>query len=291
MMQDPVKPVMRPEEFRLIREFAAEKFGLLIDDAKENSLSREIGHRLKVLRLSSFSDYYAFLKYSPDNTSEWGSFISLVTNNETTFFREELQLQVYSGEILPVLKDQKIADGSRKIRIVSAGCSSGEEVYTLAMLLLDSGLFIWDWDIQIIGIDLDSDVLAKAERAVYTGRAFQTTPPHFIERYFRKCDEGLAVRDIVRKITTFAQGNLLEFEKAIPEEVDLIFCRNVLIYFEDATIKHVVESFARVLPETGLLFLGHSESLARITDRYTPVRFPGTIIYRNRDRHGRDKLA
>ena len=282
-MLSPSRPGMKPEEFRLIKEFALEKYGIVIDDTKENFLSREIGHRLKILRLSNFSDYYAYLKYSPANGSESDNFISLVTNNETTFFREELQLNVFAGDILPGLKERKLASGDRKIRIVSAGCSTGEEVYTLAMLLLDSGLFIWDWDVRITGIDLDADALKKAERAIYSGRAFQSTPAHFLDRYFRKCDDGFAVRDIVKKITTFLQGNLLEFEKAVREEVDLIFCRNVLIYFEDSTIQRVVESFSRVLSREGFLFLGHSESLARITDRYVPVRFPGTIIYRNRD--------
>jgi chemotaxis protein methyltransferase CheR len=278
------KPVMKPEEFRLIREFIAEKFGLIIDETKESYLSREIGYRLKKLRFPTFSDYYAFLKYSPDNLAECRTFISLVTNNETTFFREEPQLKVFAEGILPALKDKKVAAGSRKVRIVSAGCSSGEEVYTLAMLLLEAGLFVWDWDISITGIDVDSEALEKAEKGIYSGRAFQTTPAYFIDRYFRKCDEGFAVRDILRKITTFAQGNLLDFENSITEsDLDIIFCRNVLIYFSNDTIKCVIESFSRVLAKDGLLFLGHSESLARITDHYQSLRFPGTIIYKNRE--------
>ena len=131
------KPVMKPEEFRLIREFIAEKFGLMIDESKEGYLAREIGHRLTKLRLTTFSEYYTFIKYAPDNIMECRNFISLITNNETIFFREEPQLRVYADKILPALKNRKVAARTRKIRIASAGCSSGEEVYTLAMLLME----------------------------------------------------------------------------------------------------------------------------------------------------------
>ena len=278
------KPFMRPEEFRLIREYIAENFGLMIDESKEGYLAREIGHRLAKLRLSTFSDYYAFIKYAPDNIMERRNFISLITNNETIFFREEPQLRAYADKILPAIKDRKVAARTRNIRIVSAGCSSGEEAYTLAMLLMESGHFIWDWDVQITGIDLDSKALEKAERGIYSGRALQATPGHFLDRYFRKCAEGFSVRDIVRKITTFTQGNLLDLEKSLSENsTDILFCRNVLIYFNDDTIKRVVESFAKILTGSGFLFLGHSESLARITDHYVSLRYPGTIIYKNRE--------
>ena len=271
---------LRPEEFRLIREFVADKFGLIIDESKMSLLSREIGHRLKQLRISTVSDYYAFLKYGPASSSELSIFISLLTNNETTFFREELQLKVFADKILSTMKEKKISCNSRQIRILSAGCSTGEEVYTLAMLLLDSGQFVWEWDIKVVGMDVDREALAKAERGIYSGRAFQSTPSHYMNRYFRKNGEGYEIRDIVRKITSFTQGNLLEFAASVPEKMfDVIFCRNVLIYFSDDTIRRVVESFAPFLENDGFLFLGHSESLARITDRYLPLRYPGTIIY------------
>ena len=274
---------LTPEDFRLIREFVADRFGLLIDESKMNLLSREIGPRLKKLRLTTVSDYYALLKYGP-SSSEQSSFISLLTNNETTFFREELQLKAFADKILSALKEKKNSRNSRQIRILSAGCSTGEEVYTLAMLLLDSGQFVWEWDVKVFGMDVDREALAKAERGIYSGRAFQTTPSHYMDRYFRKNGGGYEVRDIVRKITSFTQGNLLEFGASVPEKMfDVIFCRNVLIYFSDDTVRRVVESFAPFLEKHGFLFLGHSESLARITDRYLPLRYPGTIIYGIKD--------
>jgi len=278
------KPVMRAEDFRLIKEFVAELFGLVLDEGREGFLANKLVPRLEDLRLNTFADYYAYLKYAPHRHEEHQLFVSLITNNETYFFREEAQLDVLSREILPALKENLIKKGQRRLRIISAGCSSGEEVYTLAMILLESGQFLWDWDILITGIDIDARIIAKADKGVYTGRAFQTTPPHFIDRYFNKCVEGLQVKDSLRRITSFSRGNLLDLENLLEAgSADIIFCRNVLIYFSEDTARQLVARFAQLLRPEGLLFLGHSESLARISSQYLPTRFSGAIIYRKRD--------
>src|SRR6266704_1106316 len=180
-------PLMKPEEFRLIREFTAEQFGLVIDQGKEGYLAAKLFPRLQELRLPSFAEYYSYLKFAPRCTEEHARYISLITNNETYFFREMAQLNTFAKLVLPELKARKFAAAEKRLRILSVGCSSGEEVYTLAMLLLQSGLFAWDWDLKITGIDIDPLVLAKAEAGIYTGRAFQSTPPLFIDRYFREC--------------------------------------------------------------------------------------------------------
>lgn len=283
-MTSPPPSVMSPEVFRLIKEFVAENFGLLLDDGKLNYLSTRLRAHLDDLKLTSFTEYYSYLKFSGARSREHARFISLITNNETYFFREKPQLDVFSQSILPALRNKKLGLGERKIRIVSAGCSSGEEVYTLAMLMLDSGYFAWDWDIRVIGVDVDREVLAKAELGVYSGRAFHATPEPFIDRYFKRSAEGFVVRDILRSMTGFVEGNLLSFAQAVSAPApDIIFCRNVLIYFNEDTMKRIVDSFARILGGNGLLFLGHAESLARITDRFVPMRFPGAIIYKVRD--------
>jgi len=275
---------MHPEEFRLIREFVADEFGLLLDDNRASFLAPKLLQRLEALRLNSFADYYACLKFSPHGSAEHLRLISLLTNNETYFFREEAQLQVLASQILPVIKQKKQLAGQKKLRILSAGCSSGEEVYTLAMILLESGLFLWDWDIQITGIDIDPQMIAVARVGKYNGRAFQTTPPLFLDRYFTKCENGHQVKETLRRITKFEEGNLLKLDHLRREETaDIVFCRNVVIYFSDDTTKKIVESFTEMLAHDGHLFLGHSESLSRITSRYVPVRFPGAIIYRQRN--------
>ncbi len=280
----PGRPAMKPEEFRLIREFVADFFGIVLDEGKEGYLATKLLPRLEELRLASFGDYYAYLKFAPRSSEERQQFISLITNNETYFFREEAQLQVLSEEVLPRLREQKLARGERRLRIVSAGCSSGEEVYTLAMLLLESGNFVWDWDVRITGIDVDPKVLARARTGIYPQRSLQTTPSRLIERYFKRSADGYVVKEMVRRSTRFLEGNLLQPDAfAGEEEIDVILCRNVLIYFGDETIRRIVENFTRVLAPEGYLFLGHSESLSRITARYVPLRFPGAIIYRKRD--------
>lgn len=277
------RPIMLPEEFRLIREFIAEEFGLLIDEGRSSFLQTRLLSRLEELRLDSFSDYYAYLRFSPRGCSEHQQLISIITNNETYFFREDAQLQVLSGHILPELKEKKQRAGEKKIRIYSAGCSSGEEVYTIAMLLLESGHFLWDWDILVTGIDIDPRMIETANEGVYSGRAFQSTPAQFMARYFTKTGDGFKVKASLRRITRFVEGNLLRLDPFMQcDPADIIFCRNVFIYFSDDTTRRVVENFAGLLEPEGLLFLGHSESLSRLTSRYHPIRHPGAIIYRKR---------
>jgi chemotaxis protein methyltransferase CheR len=274
---------MRSEEFRLIKEFIESQFGLQLDDGRDNFLSQKLVPRLAELRLNTFTDYYSYLKYSPHSNEELSQFISLLTNNETYFFRESAQFDILSQEILPAIKERKTLRGDRRLRIVSAGCSSGEEVYSLAMVLLESGLFLWDWDIQVTGIDIDEQIIAKAIKGVYSGRAFHTTPQQYVDRYFSSHHEGLQVKESLRQITRFTSGNLLQLDNLFSaQSADIIFCRNVLIYFSDDTTRQIAGSFARMLKLDGLLFLGHSESLARISSQYIPIRFPGTIIYKKR---------
>lgn len=282
-MREAGKPVMTSEDYRLIKEFVAEKFGMLLDDGKKGYLTKKLLPRLEELRISTFPEYYSYLKFAPGNADEHLEFISLITNNETYFFREQGQLHAFADQVLPALKEQKLKSGERKIRIVSAGCSSGEEVYTLAMLVLESGCFAWNWDVKIIGVDIDPKILEKAEAGIYSGRAFQSMPEIYRQRYFNPCDQGLQVRDVLRTIINFVQGNLLDMDGVFAEsDVDVIFCRNVLIYFNDVTVKRIVEKFSRYLTSGGYLFLGHSESLSRITDHYLPLRFPGAIAYKVR---------
>jgi chemotaxis protein methyltransferase CheR len=278
------KPIMQPEEFRLIREFVAEEFGLLIDEGRLVYLSSRLLPRLQELQLESFTDYYASLKFSPRGCREHQQFISIITNNETYFFREDAQLQVLASHIFPLLKEKKQSAGEKKIRIYSAGCSSGEEVYTLAMILLESGHFLWDWDITVTGIDIDPQVLARAREGIYCGRAFQAMPANYLDRYFTPCGECFQVKDSLRKITRFMEGNLLRLDPFMRSEpADVIFCRNVFIYFSEETTRKIVESFAGLLEPDGFLFLGHSESLSRITSLFQPIRHTGAIIYRKRD--------
>lgn len=278
------KPVMQSEEFRLIREFVVEEFGLIIDEARLNYISSRLLPHLEELSLETFLDYYACLKFSPRGSREQQKFISIITNNETYFFREDAQLRVLAENVVPQLKDKKQHGNKKKIRLYSAGCSSGEEVYTLAMVLLESGHFLWDWDILVTGMDIDPEMIAKAEEGLYSGRAFQATPQHYLDKYFTRKGDCFQVKESLRRITRFEETNLLRLDHLLANDrADVIFCRNVFIYFNDDTVRKIVDNFAELLQPEGFLFLGHSESLSRITSRYQPIRHPGAIVYRKRD--------
>jgi chemotaxis protein methyltransferase CheR len=269
------------EEFRLLRDFIHERFGLFFEENQRGSLRSRLAGRLAGLDLLSFEDYYHYLRFGPQRAEELERMITHLTNNETYFYREMPQLQVFADTVLKGLKERKAGNGERHLRVLSAGCSTGEEVHTLAMLIYDSGLFFWNWDVQVIGMDVDLTALEKARRATYQHNSFRSLSPALLQRHFVKQGSGYQVKEAVRKMVRLRHGNLVEpasYEGLAP--LDVVFCRNVLIYFSDAMILKVVSYFHEVLAPGGYLFLGHAESLSRITDLFTPIRFQGAMAYR-----------
>ena len=268
------------EEFRLLRDFVHEKFGLYFDNGQRATLRARLSARLQALDLMSFEDYYHYLRFGPQRVEEVARMASHLTNNETYFFREQPQLQVFSENVLRQIKERKTKTGERTLRLLSAGCSTGEEVHTLAMIVYDSGQFFWNWDVEIVGIDVDDAALEKARKGVYFHNSFRGLSPALKERHFNREGPGEKVKEALRRMVRVRCGNLLEagsYEGMGP--FDAILCRNVLIYFSDVMIRRVVEHFYRALVPEGYLLLGHAESLSRITDIFTPIRFPGAMIY------------
>ena len=173
-----------------------------------------------------------------------------------------------------------VRSGSYALRILSAGCSTGEEIHSLAMLIYDSGQFFWNWEVELFALDVDEAALEKARRGLYFHNSFRGLAPAIRERHFFKEGPGGRVKEPLRRMIQFRRGNLMDaqsFEGYYP--LDAIFCRNVLIYFSDTAIRRVVEHFWGALVPEGYLLLGHAESLSRITDMFTPIRFPGAMIY------------
>jgi chemotaxis protein methyltransferase CheR len=268
------------EEFRLLRDFIHEQFGLFFDDSQRGSLRSRLSGRLASLGLATFEEYYHYLRFGPQHVEERDRMATHLTNNETYFYREMPQLQVFADAVLKALKERKTPLDDRALRVLSAGCSSGEEAYTLAMIIYDSGLFFWNWDITVTGLDVDAAALDKARRAVYHPNSFRSIRPAIVEKHFVVEPGGARVKDTIRKAVRFRQGNIIEpasYEGLAP--LDAVFCRNVLIYFSDAMILKVVRLFHEVLAPGGYLFLGHAESLSRITDMFTPIRFQGAMVY------------
>ena len=275
---------LKEEEFRLLRDFVHERFGLYFADNQRGSLRSRLAGRVAALDLGSFEEYFNHLRFGPGREQELERLAVHLTNNETYFYREVPQLQVFGGPILKAIKERKAKAGERTLRLLSAGCSSGEEAYTLAMVVYDSGQFFWSWDVRVVGMDVDPSALEKARRATYHRNSFRTIPPAVVERHFAQGPGGLTVKDAIRRMVSFRPGNLVEpaaYEGLAP--LDAIFCRNVLIYFSDAMIRKVADLFEAALAPGGYLFLGHAESLSRITDRFIPVRFQGAMAYRKPD--------
>jgi chemotaxis protein methyltransferase CheR len=272
------------EEFRLLRDFVHERFGLYYDESQRASLRARLAPRLDLLGLASFEDYHRHLRFAPERELEQQRMVSHLTNNETYFFREQPQLDVFASHVLRALKERKARNGEKRLALLSAGCSTGEEPLTLAMILFDSGQFFWGWDVRVTGLDVDGAALDKARRAVYHQGSLRALTPALLERHFQKDGNGVRVKEAARRGVSFRAGNLLEaasYEGLRP--LDVVFCRNVLIYFSDAAVQRAVSLFHQALAPGGYLFLGHAESLARVSSEFVPIRFQGAIVYQKRE--------
>jgi chemotaxis protein methyltransferase CheR len=265
------------EDFRLLRDIIRERFGIYYDDQKQFLLLSRLQTRLSKRSLTNYADYVKFLRFGAERESEFRDLASVLSNNETYFFRERAQVKALCGNILTELQGF-----SPRVRVWSAACSSGEEPYSLAMSLLETGR-IAESNISIRATDISPRVLEMCERGYYRALSFRATEPAMVQRYFTVSGDGFIIADRIKRLVQFASLNLMDERKiAAFGPVDAIFCRNVLIYFDKPTQKRVVESFARALRAGGYLFLGHAESLFALTDLYEPVVQPESIAYRLR---------
>lgn len=275
---------MSDDEFRIIRDSIYSHCGIFFDDDSKYLLEKRLARRLSALSLNNFREYYHFLKYDRNKDQEMMDIMDVLTTNETYFFRESFQLSAFTDEVVPELIRVKSARGDRTLRIWSAGCSTGEEPYTIAMLLRDMpGLR--GWKIEIIGTDISQRVLQHARRGVYTKSSFRATEERYIKRFFYEYDGGLKVTDDIREMVTISHLNLFDkIRMMMLGKMDLIFCRNVIIYFDLAAKKKVVEEFHRSLNDGGFLLLGHSESLMNVTTLFTLRHFKNDMIYQKPER-------
>jgi len=276
--------VMSEEEYLLLRDCVYSHCGIFFDNDSKYLLERRLGRRLTALGLASYRDYYHFLKYNRKKDQELMDIMDILTTNETYFFRESFQLKAFTDEIIPELIQKSAASNRKTLRIWSAGCSTGEEPYTIAMLL--HGIReLRDWKIEIIGTDISQRVLQHARRAVYGKASFRATDEEYIKRFFVEQEDGLKVCDEIRDIVTISHLNLFDVNRMILlGKMDLIFCRNVIIYFDLAAKKRVVESFFNSMNDGGYLLLGHSESLMNVTTQFTLRHFKNDMIYQKPER-------
>ncbi len=269
---------MSAEEFRLLRDMIHEHCGIRFDDDLKYLVERRLAPRLALHDLGDFTAYHRFLRFSHDREKEMEAAVELLTTNETYFFRENYQLRAFSEEILPELHDRNRS--GKRLRIWSAGCSSGEEPYSIAILVLESGLF-HGWNVEIFGNDISQKVLALARGGEYASRSFRQTDEDVIRKWFEPCEKGLRVSEKARKLVTFGHLNLLDERRiSLVGRVDVIFCRNVLIYFDKQAKLRVLRTFYDRLGRGGYLLLGHSESLMGLTADYELVHLEHDLVYR-----------
>ena len=267
------------EEFRLFRECIHSHCGIDFDVGSKYLLEKRLALRLAALGIPSFLDYYQYLRFSRNRDQEMMDIMDILTVNETYFFRESLQLKAFTEEIIPELIRAKSKQGMHTLRIWSAGCSTGEEPYTIAMLLLEIAE-LKGWQVEIVGSDISQRVLRQARNGVFCASSFRVTDNHYLQRFFRKQDDCFRINDEVRQRVSFSHVNLFDTERvAMLGRMDLVFCRNVIIYFDLEARKKVVDSFYRTLTGGGFLLLGHSESLMNIATQFTLRHFKNDMIY------------
>jgi chemotaxis protein methyltransferase CheR len=266
-------------DFENIRDLIKHRSGIWLSDAKRNYLSVRLSRRMKATGAETVKEYFYYLKYDIGGETELNNLVDEVAIHETYFFRDEEQLEDFSSHIVPMILKKKQVPSP--INIWSAGCSTGEEPYTLTMLLFEHPSIIEPTRIHIIGSDISSAVLQSAREGIYDQHSIRYVPPHYLLKYFTKIgDDQYAVNDKVKDRVRFAHVNLMDpFATARIREIDCIFCRNVILYFNDSDKEKCTEYLYRSLNKGGCLVLGRPESLGRISGLFEVVRLKHTVIY------------
>jgi len=263
--------------FRMLRDAIYRRSGIYFSESSKYLLQKRLSPRAREMNFDTFQQYYYFLQYDARADQEFDYIFDLVTTNETYFFREPAQLAAFSEEIVPELLARK---QSRKIRIWSAGCSSGEEPYTIAMLLSEGGL--WEQaSFEIFASDINQQVLARARKGVYRETSFRATPDAMRQKYFtQETESSWRIHDSVRNRVSFGRLNLYDNARvSLLGHLDVIFCRNVIIYFDDASKRIVIRNFYDRLVEGGFLLLGHSESLISLSTEFRLRHLQHDMVY------------
>lgn len=271
---------MTQEEFLLIRDFIHEKCGIFFAENKMYLVKNRLIKRMKDLGISSYRDYFYHVKYDTSQ-KEFTALVGLITTNETSFFRNEPQLLSFSEEVLPkIIKEKENERGDKKIKIWSAGCSTGEEPYTLAIILKEKIKDISNWKIEIIANDISEPVLQKARTGIYNGITLRNMKPEILKRHFTKQDEDYKVNQDIKSMVNFSHMNLNDPRRiTMSSNFDTVFCRNVMIYFSEEVKKQLVRGFFNSLSPGGYFYIGHSETLHGISKAFKLVYLKNALVY------------
>jgi chemotaxis protein methyltransferase CheR len=264
-------------DFQKFQEYFYRKTGIRFEESKRYFVDKRLIERMGVTASDSFLQYFSLLRFEASG-AELQALINLMTVNETYFFREDFQFDCLVNSILPEIVARRQYAGP--IRIWSVPSSSGEEAYSIAMCLLERWPGIDEWDVEIVSSDIDTDILVQAKAGLYSARSTQHVPEAYMQKYFQKTATGFQVCDTLRDAVQFTRVNLQD-----PADVrgyrnfDVIFCRNLLIYFDDLSRRQAAETFYDALRPDGFVLLGHSESMNRISSLYQPRKFSEGIVY------------
>src|ERR1039457_4368490 len=273
-------PDFSVEQFRSLSQQIYQKLGLHFDEKKIYFLKTRVAKRMAALGMDDPRDYVFLVSYADPKGVEMQALANLVTTNETYMFREYDQLQAFANYCLPEVLSAKQARGDRSLRIWSAGCSSGEEPYTLAMIVQDVFPQAQSWDCEIVATDIDENMLGRVDAARYGVRSVADVPGEYRQKYLIEEGDEWVVR---RRTAALVQARHLNLHDRMAMRsmrgFDFVFCRNVLIYFDDASRKAVVDHFYSALNPGGYVFLGHSESIGRVTTAFKLKRFETHLVY------------
>jgi chemotaxis protein methyltransferase CheR len=264
------------QHFKLLKDLVAKHTGIALSDAKRELIYGRLSRRLRQLGMNTFDQYCALLQSGDD--AELGNFVNSVTTNLTAFFREIHHFNYLERTVLPALFQKNKT--SQRIRIWSAGCSTGEEPYSLAMVLAEVLKSKPGWDVKILATDIDSNVIANAARGVYQSDRISGIDQRRREQWFQRGGGGndglVRVDPELQDLITFKQLNLMQ-PWPMKGPFDVIFCRNVVIYFDKPTQRVLFDRYAEMLVSDGHLFIGHSETLFKVSERFESL---GQTIYR-----------
>lgn len=274
------KPKLSNETFGLLRDIIYAKCGIQFGDTKKYLLETRLARRLEEKNLKTFEDYYYYLMYDPDKAKELTHLLNCIVTNETSFFRDPAQLEAFRRGVVPKVVEEKARSGAKTLKVWSAASSTGEEPYTLAMMLMED-LSSKGFSLEVLGSDISDRVLKSAETAVYERYSLRNTPEAFLGKYFVPSGpESYTVAKKVRDIVKYRKVNLVDsIETRMIRGMDIIFCRNVLIYFDDASKKKAVTHLYDSLNKGGYLFVGFSETLHNITRLFRPVSIERSVVY------------
>jgi chemotaxis protein methyltransferase CheR len=270
-------PALSKQEFQQLCDYLYRRTGMVFTEAKRYYVERRVTERMTATASATFSSYFGRLRGNAPTELE--HFINAFTVNETYFYREDHQLACLTNDLLPERTHQKHAGGA--LRIWSVPCSTGEEPYSVAIWLLENWPRVDSYDVEILGSDIDTQVLAYAEAGIFGKRALMRLSPYLVAKYFSPCEaDHWRILDELRSSVQFSSVNLVERDATRRHgQFDVIFCRNVLIYFDDASRRIAAENLYESLLPGGFICLGHTESMSRISPLFEVRRFADAIVY------------